>query len=87
MFATSMQWGPWAVAEQAHSSILEQPRKSRMWSVVCLRRFIRLAAERGFDVAFVDVDKCRFGLVDPVTGRAFKKATRFLVSRPGRRLL
>ena len=32
MFATSMQWGPWAVAEQAHSSILEQPRNK-----ICLR--------------------------------------------------
>ena len=36
MFGTSMQWGPWAVAEQAHSSIhssiLEQPRNK-----ICLR--------------------------------------------------
>ena len=31
MFGTSMQWGPWAVAEQAHSSILEQRNK------ICLR--------------------------------------------------
>lgn len=32
MFDSSMQWGPWAVAEQAHSSILEQPRNK-----ICLR--------------------------------------------------
>ena len=32
MFGTSMQWGPWAVAEQVHSSILEQPRNK-----ICLR--------------------------------------------------
>ena len=32
MFGTSMQWGPWAFAEQAHGSILEEPRHK-----VCLR--------------------------------------------------
>ena len=32
MFGSSMRWGPWAVAEQAHSSILEQPRNK-----ICLR--------------------------------------------------
>ena len=46
-----------------------------------LQRLIRLARLHGYDLDFLDLDQCAFGLADPVSGRAFKKATRFLVSR------
>ena len=60
--------------------VVEQPRASRMWRVFCLRRLVRLAGQRGYELAFVDLDQCAFGLADPVSRRAFKKATRLLVS-------
>ena len=64
--------------------IVEQPRRSKMWSVFCIRRLVRLASQAGAPLDFVDLDQCRFGLVDPVSGRAFQKSTRFLVSRKHR---
>ena len=66
--------------------IVEQPRSSKMWSLFCIRRLRRLAAAAGSPLDFVDLDQCRFGLADPVTGRAFRKPTRFLVSRSHRYL-
>lgn len=60
--------------------VVEQPRSSRMWRVCCLQRLIRRARLHGLDLAFVDLDQCAFGLVDPASRRAFKKATRLLVS-------
>ena len=64
--------------------IVEQPRRSKMWRLSCIRRLVRLAREEGFDLDFIDLDQCVFGLCDPVTRRRFKKSTRFLVSRPSR---
>ena len=64
--------------------VLEQPRSSKMWRVFCLRRLLRLARLHGHDLDFVDLDQCAFGLGDPETGLAYKKATRLLVSRPWR---
>ena len=64
--------------------VVEQPRRSKMWALFCVRRLVRLAADRGLELGFVDLDQCRFGLKDPVTRRAFKKSTRLLVSRPRR---
>jgi hypothetical protein len=54
-----------------------------MWRLLCIRRFIRLAREEGFELDFIDVDQCAYGLRDPASHRRFKKSTRFLVSRPG----
>ena len=64
--------------------IVEQPRRSQMWLVFCVRRLLREALARGFDLDFVDLDQCRFDLKDPVSKRRFKKSTRLLVSRPHR---
>lgn len=60
--------------------VVEQPRSSRMWRVFCLQRLIRQARLRGYDLAFVDLDQCAYGLADPVSSKGFKKATRLLVS-------
>ena len=64
--------------------IVENPRRSKMWKLLCIRRFIRLARDEGFELDFIDVDQCAYGLRDPASLRRFQKSTRFLVSRPGR---
>ena len=64
--------------------IVEQPLRSRMWRVFCLRRLLREALARGIVLDFIDLDQCRFGLKDPVSKRRFRKSTRLLVSRPSR---
>jgi len=60
--------------------VLEQPRRSRLWRLLCVRRLVRLARDAGIELRFVDLDQCVYRLAHLVRSRRYKKATRFPVS-------